>query len=76
MDLSVTFTINFAYVLYPILAILIAWVIAMLYFTVMMASANAKKASDWFGIVGRMLFRPSCFVITLHWVSRDVLGFK
>jgi len=76
MDLSVTFTINFAYILYPIMEIIVAWTIVMISFTVVMASANAKDITHYFQIVGRMLFRPSCYSLSLNWLIRDVFWIR
>lgn len=76
MDLTVSFTINFAYILYPVAAMLFAWVSLMVVFTLVMASANASNLTHWCQIVGRMLFRKTVFGLSVQWLMRDCLNAK
>jgi len=76
MGLTVTFTINFAYVLYPIFGIIAFWIGLMLLFTVTLAFTNGANMPDKLRIMGRMLFRPTAFVLALHWFAQDVLRLR
>lgn len=74
--MTVTFTINFAYIVYPIAAVVLKLILLTLVFTVLMASMNAQGIKHWFQIVSNMLLRPIGFSLAIDWLLNDILKLR